>query len=45
MTFRYAGFISYAHADEAIAAKLHRALETYAHHSHDRRHGDKTATR
>ena len=30
MTFRYAGFISYAHADEAIAAKLHRALETYA---------------
>ena len=30
MTFKYAGFISYAHADEAIAARLHRALETYA---------------
>ena len=29
MTFRYAGFISYAHADEAIAARLHRRLETY----------------
>ena len=30
MIFKYAGFISYAHADEAIAAGLHRALETYA---------------
>ena len=30
MTYKYAGFISYAHADEAIAAKLHRALETYS---------------
>ena len=27
--FKYAGFISYAHADEAVAARLHRALETY----------------
>jgi|GEM_PF-1718319 len=25
----YAAFISYAHADEAVAAKLHRAIETY----------------
>jgi len=25
----YAAFISYAHADERIAARLHRALETY----------------
>jgi len=30
MIFKYAGFISYAHADEAIAARLHHALETYA---------------
>lgn len=29
MTYIYAGFISYAHADEAVAARLHRALETY----------------
>ena len=29
MSFLYAGFLSYAHADEAIAAKLHRALERY----------------
>lgn len=29
MTFKYAAFISYAHADEAVAARLHRALETY----------------
>lgn len=27
--FKYAGFISYAHADEAVASRLHRALETY----------------
>ncbi len=27
--YTYAGFISYAHADEAIAARLHKALETY----------------
>lgn len=26
---KYAGFISYAHADEAAASRLHRALETY----------------
>jgi len=26
---RYAAFISYAHADEAVAARLHKALETY----------------
>jgi len=25
----YEGFLSYAHVDEAIAAKLHRALESY----------------
>ena len=29
MTHTYAGFLSYAHADEAVAARLHRALETY----------------
>lgn len=28
--YAYAGFISYAHADEIIAAQLHKALETYA---------------
>lgn len=28
-TYSYAGFLSYAHADEAIAARLHHALETY----------------
>ncbi len=27
--FKYAGFISYAHADEAVASRLHSALETY----------------
>ena len=27
--YKYAGFISYAHANEAIAARLHKALETY----------------
>src|SRR5690606_23550099 len=26
---RYRAFISYSHADEAIAARLHRRLETY----------------
>lgn len=26
---RYAAFISYAHADEVMAARLHKALETY----------------
>ena len=28
-TFKYEGFISYAHADEVIAARLHKALETF----------------
>ena len=27
--YRYQAFISYAHKDEAVAARLHRALETY----------------
>ena len=27
--YKYAGFISYAHADEAVAARLQRALETF----------------
>ena len=29
MTYSYAGFLSYAHADEAVASRLHKALETY----------------
>lgn len=29
MTYIYAGFLSYAHADEAVASRLHHALETY----------------
>ena len=29
MTYIYAGFLSYAHADEAVAARLHQAVETY----------------
>jgi len=29
MAYIYAGFLSYAHADEAVATRLHRALETY----------------
>lgn len=29
MKFTYAGFLSYAHADEAVASRLHRSLETY----------------
>lgn len=28
-SYKYQAFISYAHADEALAARLHRALETY----------------
>lgn len=28
-SFKYAGFISYAHTDERVAARLHKALETY----------------
>lgn len=27
--YKYAGFISYAHADEVMAARLHHALETF----------------
>ena len=27
--YKYAGFMSYAHADEAMAARLHHAIETY----------------
>ncbi|MEP3656128.1 MAG: toll/interleukin-1 receptor domain-containing protein [Litorimonas sp.] len=29
MTYIYGGFLSYAHADEAAASRLHKALETY----------------
>ena len=29
MTYIYAGFLSYAHTDEAVAKRLHHALETY----------------
>ena len=29
MTQRYSAFISYSHADTAVARWLHRALETY----------------
>lgn len=29
MSINYAGFLSYAHVDEDIAARLHRSLETY----------------
>jgi len=29
MAYIYAGFLSYAHADEAVAERLHKALETY----------------
>lgn len=29
MAHIYAGFLSYAHADEDVAARLHKALETY----------------
>ena len=28
-SYKYAAFISYAHADEAVAKRLHNALETY----------------
>jgi len=41
-TFRYAAFISYAHADEAIAARLHKALETYPVPRHLRKAGKTT---
>jgi tetratricopeptide (TPR) repeat protein len=39
---RYAAFISYAHADEAIAARLHKALETYPVPRHLRAQGKTT---
>ena len=29
VAYIYAGFLSYAHADEVVAERLHRALETY----------------
>lgn len=41
-THRYAAFISYAHADEAIAARLHKALETYPVPKHLRAQGKVT---
>ena len=39
---RYEAFISYAHADEAMAARLHKALETYAVPRHLRAQGKVT---
>lgn len=39
---RYAAFISYAHADEAMAARLHKALETYPVPKHLRAQGKTT---
>lgn len=39
---RYAAFISYAHADEVMAARLHKALETYAVPRHLRAQGKTT---
>ena len=41
-THRYAAFISYAHADEAMAARLHKALETYPVPRHLRAQGKTT---
>lgn len=41
-TQRYAAFISYAHADEVMAARLHKALETYPVPKHLRRAGRAT---
>lgn len=41
-TPHYAAFISYAHADEAIAARLHKALETYPVPKHLRGEGRTT---
>ena len=38
----YAAFISYAHADEAMAARLHKALETYPVPKHLRGEGKAT---
>ena len=42
-TYRYAGFISYAHADEAVAARLHKALETYPVPKYLRKQGKATS--
>jgi tetratricopeptide (TPR) repeat protein len=39
---RYAAFISYSHADEVMAARLHRALEIYAVPRHLRAQGKAT---
>jgi len=41
-TREYAAFISYAHADEAMAARLHKALETYPVPKHLRGQGKTT---
>ena len=41
-TPHYAAFISYAHADEAVAVRLHKALETYPVPKHLRREGRTT---
>ncbi|MEP3890048.1 MAG: toll/interleukin-1 receptor domain-containing protein [Hellea sp.] len=41
-TPHYAAFISYAHADEAVAARLHKALETYPVPKHLRGEGRTT---
>ena len=41
-THRYEAFISYAHADEAMAARLHKALETYPVPRHLRKQGKTT---
>ena len=42
MPRRYAAFISYAHADEIMAARLHKALETYPVPRHLRAEGKTT---
>ena len=42
MPRRYAAFISYAHADEIMAARLHKALETYPVPRHLRAEGKAT---
>ena len=41
-TPHYAAFISYAHADELVAARLHKALETYPVPKHLRAEGKTT---
>jgi len=41
-TPKYAAFISYAHADEQMAARLHKALETYPVPKHLRAQGKTT---